>query len=388
MKIAIVHDWLVTYAGAERVLEQMLHCYPKADLYSVVDFLPESQRYFLRGKKPKTTFLQKFPFARQKYRQMLPLMPRAIEALDLSGYDLILSSSHAVAKGIRTNPEQIHVSYIHSPMRYAWNMQEQYLRETGLDSGLRGRVVRDLLARIRKWDFKTAQSIDYLLANSKYIARRIQNCYGRESTVIYPPVDTKAFREGGARQDYYVTVSRLVPYKKVDLIVAAFAAMPDKQLIVIGDGPERKKIKDLVRSNIHLLGALSFDAMKKYLSEARAYVFAAEEDFGISPVEAQACGVAVIAFGKGGTCETVLGLSSPEPSGVFFGEQSVESLKKGVELFEANQALISPANCRRSAERFSIERFRDEYMAFVSNAIATGAIPRGSLKSPSPGILL
>lgn len=365
MKIAVIHDWLVTYAGAERVLEQILHCFPEADLFCVADFLPPEQRGFLRGKFARPTFIQKLPFAPKKYRSYLPLMPFAMERLDLREYDLILSSSHAVAKGVKIRAGQLHISYIHSPMRYAWDLQEQYLRETGLNAGLKGAVVRRLLKRLRAWDFRNTQRIQHLIANSGYISRRIQNCYGRRSTVIYPPVSVDDFLGKEGREDFYLTISRLVPYKKVDLIAAAFRDMPEKELLIVGDGPDYQKVKRSAGSNVRMLGALPFQEMKRLLQKARAFVFAAEEDFGISVVEAQAAGTPVIAFRRGGALETVRGPEASHPTGLFFQEQSVSDLQAAVRAFEERREMFSPEHCRSNARNFDVSRFRSAYSSFV-----------------------
>lgn len=365
MKIAVIHDWLVTYAGAERVLEQILHCFPEADLFCVADFLPPEQRGFLQGKIAWPTFIQKLPFASKKYRSYLPLMPFAMERLDLREYGLILSSSHAVAKGVKVRTGQLHISYIHSPMRYAWDLQEQYLRETGLDSGFKGAVVRRLLKRLRAWDLRNTRRIQYLIANSSYISRRIQNCYGRESTVIYPPVSVDDFSGEEARERYYLTVSRLVPYKKVDLIAAAFRDMPEKELLIVGDGPDYQKVKRSAGPNVRMLGALPFQEMKRLLQKARAFVFAAEEDFGISVVEAQAAGTPVIAFGRGGALETVRGPEASHPTGLFFQGQSVPDLQAAVRAFEERREMFSPEHCRSNARNFDVSRFRSAYSSFV-----------------------
>ncbi|MGE4530468.1 MAG: glycosyltransferase family 4 protein, partial [Acidithiobacillus sp.] len=310
-RIAIIHDWLTTYAGAERVLEQLLILCPQADLFSVCDFVPEQERGFLRGKTPKTTFIQKLPAARKHYRNYLPLMPLAIEQLDLSGYDIVLSSSHAVAKGVLTGPDQLHISYVHSPIRYAWDLQHQYLRESGLERGVKGRIVQWLLHKIRQWDLRTANGVDCFVANSNFIARRIWKVYRREAAVVYPPVDVSGFALHADKEDFYFTASRMVPYKKMDLIVDAFSNMPDKRLVVIGDGPDMKKIRSKAGANIQFLGYQPFDVLRDYMQRAKAFVFAAEEDFGITPVEAQACGTPVIAYGRGGALETVRGIGSP-----------------------------------------------------------------------------
>ena len=218
-RIAIIHDWLVVYAGAERVLEQVLACYPDADLFSLVDFLPAGQRAFINNKPVTTSFIQRLPRARKKYRGYLPLMPLAVEQFDLSAYDLVISSSHAVAKGVLTGPDQLHLSYVHSPIRYAWDLQHQYLRESGLDRGAKGWIAKAILHYIRLWDVRTANGVDVFIANSHYIDRRIRKVYGRDSTVIYPPVDVADFPLRADKEDFYVTASRMVPYKKVDLIV-------------------------------------------------------------------------------------------------------------------------------------------------------------------------
>lgn len=369
MRIALVHDWLVTYAGAERVLEQMLAAYPGADLYSLIDFVPEAERGFLGGRRVRTSFLQRLPGMRRRYRNFLPLMPIAIEQFDLSGYDLVLSSSYAVAKGVLTGPDQLHLCMCYSPMRYAWDLQHQYLRETRLDGGVRGALARWLLHRMRIWDHRTASGVDGFIAISRFIARRIWKVYRRESSVIYPPVDIEGFTPEGARENFYMTASRMVPYKRIDLIVEAFAAMPGRQLVVIGDGPEGKRIRAKSAPNVRLLEQQTFTGLRDYLRRARAFVFAAEEDFGIAPLEAQACGTPVIAFGKGGVRETILGLAEPTPTGVFFEEQTTASIVEAVERFEREEHRITAAACRTNALRFSVERFQKQFRSYVDDQV-------------------
>ena len=367
MKIAIIHDWLITYAGAEKVLEQLLKLYPKADIFTVVDFLPEKDRTFLDGHKITTSFIQGLPFAKTKYRNYLPLMPLAVEQFDLSSYDLVISDSHAVVKGVLTGPDQVHISYIHSPIRYAWDLQHQYLRESGLERGMKSWIAKYMLHKIRLWDNRTANGVDHFIANSGFIVRRIWKVYRRESTVIYPPVDVEAFNLCTQKEDFYLTASRMVPYKKIDLIVEAFSMMPDKKLIVIGDGPDIKKIKAKAGANVILMGYQSFEVLRDHMQRARAFVFAAEEDFGITPVEAQASGTPVIAFGKGGALETVVdGIS-----GVFFENQSIESLCEAVERFE--KLNFVPKVIRENAMRFSVERFKKEMKEFVDKGYAKSA---------------
>jgi glycosyltransferase involved in cell wall biosynthesis len=370
MKVAIVHEWLVNYAGSERVLEQMIACFPDCDLYSVVDFIPAGERKFLQEKLSKSTFIQKLPFSSKWFRQYLALMPLAIEQLDVSSYDLVISSSHAVAKGVITGPDQLHICMCYSPVRYAWDLQHQYLEEAGLSSGLRSVVARWMLHNLRIWDVRTANGVDEFIAISKFIARRIEHVYRRRSEIVYPPVDIDGFELKKEKDDFYVTVSRMVPYKRIDLIVEAFSRMPQRKLVVIGTGTERIRRQGDASPNIQILGEQPFDVVGDYISRAKAFVFAAEEDFGIAPVEAQACGTPVIAYGKGGSLETIAGSpqSARNRTGVFFQSQTVESLIEAVLEFEALPEPIRPEACRVNAEKFSIPRFREEFKSFVTAA--------------------
>lgn len=370
MRVAIIHDWLVMWAGAEKVLEQMIACFPQADVFSVVDFLPEDNRAAIAGKQVTTTFIQRLPKAKTHYQLYLPLMPLAIEQLDLSGYDLVLSSSHAVAKGVLTGPDQLHISYVHSPIRYAWDLQHQYLREAGLGRGIKSALARVIMHYMRLWDVRTANGVDAFVANSEFIKRRIRKAYGREAMVIYPPVDVSAFSFWENKEDFYLTASRMVPYKKMAMIVEAFQSMPDKRLVVIGDGPEMNKCREKARANVDFLGWQPFDVLRDHMQRAKGFVFAAEEDFGITPVEAQACGTPVIAYGKGGGLESVRGLEQEYPTGLFFYEQTPEALLEALKKFELDAIeKISRKACRENALRFSPERFGDEFSAFVADCI-------------------
>ena len=368
MKVAIVHDWLVVSGGAEKVLQHIVECFPQADIFTLVDFLED--RACIRGRPVRPSFIQKLPFARKRYRAYLALMPLAIEQIDLSAYDLIISSSYAVAKGVLTGPDQMHVSYVHSPIRYAWDLQHQYLKEAGLASGFRSALARVLLHYIRGWDARSANGVDYLISNSRFVARRIKKVYGRDATVIYPPVDVGRLTMHARKDDFYLTASRMVPYKKIDLIVRAFSETPGRRLIVIGDGPDMRKIKAVAGPNVQIMGYQSFEVLREHLQRARAFVFAAEEDFGISVVEAQACGTPVIAYGKGGALESVIGLPKERATGVFFHEQTCASLLEAVERFECNSRLIDPLHCRQNAERFAIEKFKTSLSAFVEVRLA------------------
>lgn len=362
MKVAIVHDWLVTYAGAEKVLEEIVNLYPEADLFSVVDFLPKEKRGFIKEKSVHTTFIQNLPFSKKKYRNYLSLMPLAIEQFNLSSYDLIISSSYAVAKGVITGPNQMHVSYTHSPIRYAWDLQHQYLTESNLQFGIKGWIAKWMLGNLRIWDYRTACGVDHFIANSEFIAKRIWKVYRREAKVIYPPVDIHGFELNEKKEDFYLTASRMVPYKKIDLIVEAFTQMPDKKLIVIGEGPDFKKIQSKAGKNVSLLGFQSFEVLRDHMQRAQAFVFAAEEDFGITPVEAQACGTPVIAFGKGGSLETIVGIDKENPTGIFFKEQKIDSIINAVKMFENKRHLFKPNLCRENSLKFSKERFRSNLM--------------------------
>ncbi|WP_133649046.1 glycosyltransferase family 4 protein [Paraburkholderia flava] len=383
MKVAIVHDWLVAPGGAEKVLEQIVQCFPDADLFSLVDFLED--RAPVRGKSVTTSFIQRLPFARKRYRAYLPLMPLAVEQFDLSGYDLIVTSSYAVAKGVLVGPDQIHVSYVHSPMRYAWDLQHQYLREAHLTRGPRSWATRVLLHYLRGWDARSANGVDCLIANSHFVARRMLKTYRREASVIAPPVDVQSFDVCEQKDDFYLTASRMVPYKRMDLIVEAFTALPQRRLVVIGDGPEMQKIREKAGPNVEILGYQSFAVLKDHMQRAKAFVFAAEEDFGIAVVEAQACGTPVIAYGKGGALETVVPLGEPQPTGVHFGQQSVSSLLEAVDRFERHRDAILPAVCRANAERFSAATFRRAFMVEVTRAVAAaGARGRRPVQALDP----
>ncbi len=364
MKTAIIHEWLITLGGSERVLEQMLHLYPDSELYSLIDFFPKSERILILNKKVNVSFIQKLPFAKKMYRTYLPLMPLAIEWFDLSGYDLIISSSHAVAKGVLTHSNQLHICYCHTPMRYAWDLQHQYLKETKSDKGIRGIIAKVILHYIRIWDQSTARRVNYFIANSQYTARKIKNIYGRESTVIYPPVDIEKFDIGNKKEDFFLTASRIVPYKKIDLIVEAFSetGLP---LVVIGDGPDFEKMKRKAKNNVTFLGYQKDDILKEYLQKAQAFVFAAEEDFGILPVEAQACGTPVIAYGRGGVLETTI----ENKTGIFFKEQTVKSLIGAINEFQKKQDQFDCIEIRKNAERFGRELFKDEFKKFIDRKI-------------------
>ena len=361
MKKALIHDWFSTYAGAEKCVESFTDIWDDFEIYSLIDFLSDTDRdKILKGKRAHTSFIQKLPFAKDKYRNYLPLFPLAIEQFDLSGYDVVLSSSHAVAKGVLTHSNQLHIAYVHTPIRYAWDLYHQYLRESGLDRGLKGMLAKYFLHKIRLWDASTANRVDHYVANSRYIARRIKKTYGKPSDVIYPPVDVDKFTLREAKEEFYLTASRMVPYKKIDLIVEAFS-QTDKKLLVIGDGPDMAKIKSKAGKNVELLGFADDETMADLMGRAKAFVFAAEEDFGITPVEAQACGTPVICFGRGGARETV----RDGESGLYFMEQNAKELLAAVAKFEQNYDKFEPVKIRENSLKFSRARFEAEIKSYV-----------------------
>lgn len=378
-RIAVVHDWLDTWGGGENVLAEILRAYPEADLFALVDFLPAALRDRIGGRHARTTFLQLVPGARRRFRLMLPLFPRAIESLDLARYDLILSSSHAVAKGVRTHARQLHVCYCHTPMRYAWDLRAQYLGQRGLDTGLKGLAVNRMLDRLQAWDRASSARVTHFIANSAFVQDRIARAYGRTATVIHPPVDTAYFTPLApevplAARSYYFTASRWVPYKRLDLIVDAFRALPEMRLIVAGDGPDAKPVRAAAPPNVEFVGHVSRERMRDLLRRARGFMFTALEDFGILPVEAQACGTPVIAFGEGGARETVV----DGVTGLFFATQSAAAIADAVRGHEAALPGLHPSDCRAHAEAFSTPRFAAAYTGFVEDMQATFAQEGGT----------
>lgn len=365
MKKALIHDWFKDFGGAEKCVQSFTNVWDDFDIYSLIDFLGDKEReIILKGKRANTSFIQSLPFAEKKYRNYLPLFPFAIEQFDLREYELILSSSYAVAKGVLTHSNQLHISYVHTPIRYAWDLYHQYLNESGLDKGLKGWLAKYFLHKIRIWDVIAVNRVDYLIANSNYIAKRIKKIYCRDSVVIYPPVDVDKFLFYDKKEDFYLTASRMVPYKKIDLIVEAFSKT-NKKLVVIGTGPDMNKIKALASKNIEILGYQPDDVLIDLMQRAKAFVFAAEEDFGLAPVEAQACGTPVICLGRGGTKETVI----DGKTGVYFYEQNVKDLLSAVDKFEKIIENINLIEVRNNALRFSRDRFEREIKSFIEEKV-------------------
>ncbi|RJP60757.1 MAG: glycosyltransferase family 4 protein [Ignavibacteriales bacterium] len=362
MKTAIVHEWFVDYMGSEKCVESFNNIYPQSDVFSLIDFLDESDRKkILKGKHAKTSFIQKLPRARTSYRSFLPLFPLAIEQLDVSDYDVIISSSHSVAKGVLTNSKQLHICYCHTPMRYAWDLYHQYILESGLQKGIKAFFAKYFLHKIRMWDFISSNRVDYFIANSNYIAKRIKKIYGRDADVIYPPVDIDKFELTKVKEDYYLIVARFVPYKKVDIVVDAFTKLTSHKLIVIGSGPDEHKLKKIATSNIEFKGYQNDSDLTKLMQKAKAFIYAAEEDFGITIVEAQAAGTPVIAYGEGGAKETVV----PGKTGILFNKQTSDSLINAVNEFEKSIQDFNPQTISDHAKQFSRQVFESRIKEYV-----------------------
>jgi glycosyltransferase involved in cell wall biosynthesis len=370
IKIALVHEWLTPKAtgGSELVVQEILK-FIDADLYALIDFESINPDSYLFNRLIGTTFLQHFPLAKNGVQKYLPLLPIAIEQLDLRGYDMILSSSHTVAKGILTGSQQLHICYCHAPMRYAWDLTLDYLESSRAGRGLPGALTRYLLHRLRQWDVLAANRVDFFIANSKNTARRIWRCYRRRAQVIYPPVNTNRFQFEPQKQDFYLTVSRLVSYKKIPMIVRAFNQL-GRSLVVIGDGPELKHIQAIAQTNVQILGWQPDHIVEQYMAQAKAFVYAAYEDFGIAPVEAQACGTPVIAFGAGGTLETVRDLRKfgEKSTGLLFNDQTESQIIEAVKTFEENQQRFQPEMARSQALLFSPDIFQEQYSTFVEHS--------------------
>ncbi len=383
MRIAIVHDWLYTFGGAERVIAEMLKCYPDAELFTLFDVLSPTDRKRIGFEHAQTSFLQRMPFIRTRHRSYLPLMPLAIEQFDLSGYDLIVSSSHAVAKGVLTGPDQTHIAYVHSPMRYAWDLQHSYLRENGYDRGFKSLIARLILHRMRIWDARTAHGPDAIIANSGFVARRIRHAYGRVADVIYPPVTLSKQTLDLPRSDHFLAASRLVPYKNIDAVVDAFRNLPDLKLVVAGDGPDAARLRARAGANISFCGFVSDEELRRLMATARAFVFAAEEDFGIIVVEAQSEGTPVLALGRGGARETVVTSPQHLRTGMFFNNSEPDEIAACVRAFVAQEHLFSRTVCRAQAQRFGADRFRVEFKSYVERELENGRRSR-EVAEPRP----
>lgn len=362
MKVAIVQEWLVTVGGSDKVVKAILDVFPDADIYTLVAKKEVCDELGIPWEKVHTSFIQKMPLGTKKHRAYLPLFPFAIEQFDLRGYDVVISSSHCVAKGVLTKADQLHICYCHSPIRYCWDMYNEYLEESHLDKGFKSWLVRLMLHPIRQFDAIAGSRVDYYISNSDYVGQRIRKTYRRKATTIHPNIDISNFELCNDKQEYYLASSRLVAYKKIDTIIEAFNQMPDKKLVVIGGGPNLEAYRKLANDNVTVMGYQPFDVLKDKMQHAKAFVFAADEDFGMIPIEAQSCGTPVIAYGHGGSLETVNG----GKTGLFFNEQTPETIVEAVNKFEAmGSQPFAPADCRQWAEGFSEKRFKREIKEFV-----------------------
>lgn len=362
LKIAIVHDWLTTYAGSERCVESLTNIWKNTDVYSLVDFLNEKDRkVILKGKYAKTSFVQSLPLARKYHRHYFPIFSLAIEQFDLSEYDLIISSSHAFAKGVLTNSNQLHICYCYTPIRYAWDLTNQYFDKSSLSGRIQKLILNPVLHSIRVWDVTASNRVDYFIGISNYIAKRIKKIYRRDAEVIYPPVDTLKFSCESKKENFYLTASRFVPYKKIDLIAEAFSKMPDKKLLIIGEGSDEGKIKARCAKNVEIINFNEVRDLSDYMKKAKAFVFAAEEDFGISVIEALSCGTPVIAFNKGGTAETIV----DGKFGIHFPEQTVEDIVYAVSRFEKSEKVFDPITLSNYAKKYDRSVFEEKIKAFV-----------------------
>lgn len=358
MKVAIVHEWLSTFGGSERLLVQLLHIFPNADVFALTHLPANFQNTELEKLNVKTTFMQKIPHIEKHYRKLLPLMPFAIESLDVSEYDLVLSLSHAVAHGVKTHKQQTHISYISTPMRYAWHMRDDYLNLHGLNKPFIRLAANGTLSLLRHWDISASARSDFLIANSAWTASHIREAWGRESQVIHPSVDVDRFTPCKQRDKFYLLVSRLVPYKMAMEIVKAFNLL-GLPLVIVGDGPELSRIRCIAKENITVMGYQPDSVVTELMNRAKAFVYMATEDFGVAMAEAQAAGCPVIAYHKGGASEIV----RDGETGLLFREQTAESMMEAVTRFESMELNSKAAS--DNAARFSAERFRREFLDHV-----------------------
>jgi glycosyltransferase involved in cell wall biosynthesis len=363
MKLALIHEWLNVYGGSERLLTEILQLYPQADLHALIHNKANLIGTPLEGRKVKTSFLQRIPRVENLYRGLLPLMPLAIENINVQQYDMVISISHAVSHGIKTHKDQIHISYVCTPMRYAWHLRDDYLHLHHLDKPLIGAAARLTLSLLRRWDRVSAARADHLLAISHWTAERIRQAWGRESQVIYPPVNVNRFSPAKGRDDFYLVVSRLVPYKMTAEIITAFNKLK-LPLVIVGDGPEMTHLQKLAKDNVRLLGHQSDSAVADLMNRAKAFIYMAVEDFGIAMVEAQAAGCPVIAYHRGGAAEIV----QDGETGLLFQEQTSRSLNEAV--LRSQKMKLNNEAASANAARFSSERFRREFSSYIDEIVS------------------
>jgi glycosyltransferase involved in cell wall biosynthesis len=358
MKIALLHDWIIEIAGSEKVFKEICEIIKDAEIWTIVYDKNSLKLLGIENRKVNSTIVQNFPLPKKLYRYYFFLYPIFVEQIDLSKYDIIISSSHAFIKGVLKNSNQIHICYCHTPIRYAWDLYFDYINSLNPIFKI---LASYFLHKIRIWDYISSQRIDYFIANSNNVAKRIKMTYNKDAIVIHPPVDVESFEVETKKENFYITAGRMVEYKKIDIIVKTFSKLKDKKLIVIGDGPNFKKIKKLSSSNVELLGRVDFETLKNYLKKAKAFIYMADEDFGILPVEAQACGTPVIAYRKGGVLESVI----ENKTGLFFDYQNEESLINAILKFEKIEDKFEPYEIRKNSEKFSKEEFRKKFSEFI-----------------------
>lgn len=356
VKVALVHDWLTGRRGGEKFLEILAELYPDAPIYTLIR-VPGSQHPALETRDIRTSFIQRMPFLKKRYRWYLPVFPLAAELFDLQEFDFIVSSSHCVAKGVIPRPDALHVSYIHSPMRYAWNQYFVYFQPDKLGMISR-RLIPPIIHRLRIWDTVSCHRVDHFAANSQTVAQRIKRYYGRTAEVIHPPVDAEYFQPGGEAGEYFLIVSALVPYKRIDVAVEAFRGRTE-QLRVVGQGPDFKRLRRSAPANVRFLGAVCDEELRSLYQGARALILPGEEDFGITVLESQACGVPVIALARGGAMETIL----PDRTGILYPDPRAEGLSAALDKFQT--MTFNNQEIRSNAERFARPVFKDRISAYL-----------------------
>ena len=378
LNIALIHDWFSSKftGGAEKVFKEIENIIIENNLdyeiFCLVNHLKKNH-YLNKENVINTSLIQKLPFSNKHFHKYLPLFPFAIEQFDLRDYDLVISSSHAVAKGVITSPDQLHISYIHSPMRYAWDQMNTYLKNSSYGKLGINLLLRIILQNLREWDYLSSVRIDKIICNSNFTAKRVKKYWGRDSTVIHPPVDTNRFCPKKTRHNYYLSVSRLVPNKRIDLLVKAFNQL-NLPLIIIGSGPEKKELMKIANKNIKFLGYQSDHNIKTYMEECRAFVYAGTEDFGIAPVEAMAAGAPIIALKKAGILDTVNCINSKNkiPTGIFFNNQNHKNLRECINFFEEKKLWLefSSEDINLWAQNFSIDNFKNKFSDHIDKSLA------------------
>lgn len=371
--VAVVHDWCPSLRGGERVLAELCRINPRAEIFTLFDFLPrEIKAEHFAGIKFHTSVANRWPLVERYYRSLFFACPFLMEQFDVTKYDAVISSSAAFARGVITRPDQPHLCYVHSPIRYAWDEQFSYLEQGGLGYGPAGLMFRYFLHNLRKWDTRTAHGPDVMLANSSFVRARIRHIYGRDADVVFPPVELNEHGKLSPKDDYFVTASFLAPYKRTDLVIQAFNAMPSRKLVVVGEGQQSAKLRSMAGPNIHFTGFLPRAAYVSTVANAEAMVFAGCEDFGIALAEAQAWGTPLIAFARGGAADIVRPLGRmADPTGVLFKRQTVKAVQDAVEHYMSTRSLIASQACIDNAQRFAPVRFRREIEAAFERALDT-----------------